>query len=101
MRVQRCTSLSMISRYSCEPACAAGAASGQPVLERGDAGADGGERIVDLVHDAGGELADGGELLALQDLLLRPRCHSVTSSPMVMTWVIVSPSCRIGILLIR
>ena len=29
------------------------------------------------------------------------RCHSVTSSPMVMTWVISSPSSRMGILLSR
>ena len=29
------------------------------------------------------------------------RCHSVTSSPMVITWVISSPSSRMGILLRR
>ena len=44
------------------------------------AGADGRQRIVDLVHDAGRELADGGELLALHDLHLdgAPLGHVLT-----------------------
>ena len=43
---------------------------GDAPVHRRHARADGGERIVDLVHDAGGELPDGGELLALHDLHL-------------------------------
>ena len=42
----------------------------QPPGDGRDAGADGGQRVVDLVHDAGGQLADGGQLLALHDLTL-------------------------------
>src|SRR5690349_16929740 len=41
-------------------------------FDGGHAGADGGERVVDLVHHAGGELPDGGELFALHDLTLDP-----------------------------
>ena len=69
MPVQRSTSLSMISRYS-RTVPVRGRGSPRRALDRGDAGADGGERVVDLVHDAGRELADRGELLALEDPLL-------------------------------
>ncbi len=44
----------------------------QPPADRGDAGADGRQRVVDLVHDAGGKLADGRQLFALHDLPLDP-----------------------------
>ncbi len=100
MPVQRSTSLSMISRYSRTDAAPSQGVSGEAALDRRDARADGRERIVDLVHDAGRQLADGRELLALHDLGCM-RCQSVTSSPIVITWVISSPSSRIGILLSR
>ena len=61
----------MISRYSSTCARVGGPAASR-ALDRRDAGADGGERVVDLVHDAGGELADRRQLLALHDLALDP-----------------------------
>jgi hypothetical protein len=42
------------------------------VLERTEVGADEADRVVDLVRDAGGQLADGRHLLRLQQLTLRP-----------------------------
>ena len=61
----------MISRYSAT--CAASALpAGHPAFDRRHAGADGGERVVDLVHDAGGQLPDRRQLLALEDLALDP-----------------------------
>ena len=49
-----------------------GGARGHPAFDGGDTGADGGERIVDLVHHARGQLADRRELLALENLSLDP-----------------------------
>ncbi len=43
---------------------------GEAQAERFAAGEDRREGIVDLVHDPGGQLADGGELLALRQALL-------------------------------
>ena len=49
-------------------------AGGQVFVPQGQGFAareDGGERIVDLVHDAGRQLADRGKLFALREALLR------------------------------
>ena len=71
-----------------------------PATDRRHARANGSQRVIDLVHDTSRELSDGGQLLTLHDLprILR---DSVTSSPMVITWLIRSPSRRMGILLSR
>ena len=73
MRVQRSTSRSMIPRYS------ATWRGRRPVPGRGSRPSIAATQalmvasgIVDLVHDAGGELSDRRELLALEDLALDP-----------------------------
>ena len=74
MRLQRWTSLSMILRYSSASrgGVRAGAtqvldAQRQALRARRDRR----ERVVDLVHDAGCELADGGQLLRVGEPFLR------------------------------
>ena len=62
MLVHRVTSLSMISRYSLTTGSTP---APEPRLDRRDAPADRRQRIVDLVHDAGGELPHRGELFGL------------------------------------
>ena len=70
MRRQRCTSASMILRYSSNPARGRSGQILGPVTQRLRAREDGGERVVDLVHHAGGQLPHRGQLLGLRQPLL-------------------------------
>ena len=69
MPLQRCTSLWI--EAAIRRGCRRGARPSSRELEALGAGGDRRERIVDLVHDAGGERADRRELLGLREAVLR------------------------------
>jgi len=72
MAEQRCVSRSMSARFRCSAArCASSGGPSASVRETSfREGEDACERVVDLVGDRGGELAERGELLGADELLL-------------------------------